>query len=47
MGLPVDDGEALVDLFSDAEHALPATLRLDGHDARWFRVRRAGRRLPP
>ena len=24
--LPVDDGEALVDLFGDDEHALPATL---------------------
>ena len=24
--LPVDDGEALVDLFGDEEHALPATL---------------------
>ena len=47
VGLPVDDGEALVDLFSDAEHALPAALQLDGHDARWFRVRRAGQRLPP
>jgi trehalose synthase len=45
--LPVEDGEALVDLFHDAEHALPATLSLEPYDARWFRVRRAGRRLPP
>jgi len=45
--LAVDDGEALVDLFSDAEHALPATLRLERHAAQWYRVRRAGQRLPP
>jgi len=45
--LPLDDGEALVDLFSDAEHALPATLRLERHAARWYRVRRAGQRLAP
>lgn len=45
--LPVDDGEALVDLFSGDEHALPVTLALERYAARWFRVRRAGRRLPP
>jgi maltose alpha-D-glucosyltransferase/alpha-amylase len=45
--LPLDDGEALVDLFEDAEHALPATLYLEPYDARWFRVRREGVRLPP
>lgn len=45
--LPLDDGEALVDLFGDAEHELPATLRLAGHGAHWFRVRRRGQRLPP
>jgi trehalose synthase len=45
--LPLDDGESLVDLFNDAEHALPATLSLEPFDARWFRVRRPGRRLPP
>ncbi len=45
--LPVDDGVALVDLFGDDEHVLPATLRLDPYAARWFRVRRDGQRLPP
>jgi maltose alpha-D-glucosyltransferase/alpha-amylase len=45
--LPVDDGEALIDLFADAEHALPATLKLEPYAAHWFRVRRDGRRLPP
>ena len=45
--LPVDDGEALVDLFGDAEHALPATLKLEPYAAHWFRVRRDGVRLPP
>jgi maltose alpha-D-glucosyltransferase/alpha-amylase len=47
VALPVEDGEALVDLFADAEHALPATLRLEPHAAHWFRVRRDGVRLPP
>jgi maltose alpha-D-glucosyltransferase/alpha-amylase len=47
IALPVSDGDALVDLLGDAEHALPATLTLDPYAARWFRVRRAGRRLPP
>ena len=45
--LPVDDGEALVDLFEDAEHELPATLKLEPYAAHWFRVRRAGVTLPP
>jgi hypothetical protein len=45
--LPVTDGESLVDLFDDAEHPLPASLSLEPFDARWFRVRRPGRRLPP
>ncbi len=45
--LPVDDGEALVDLFEDAEHELPATLELKPYAAHWFRVRRAGVTLPP
>jgi maltose alpha-D-glucosyltransferase/alpha-amylase len=45
--LPVDDGDALVDLFDFAEHDLPATLRLAPHAAHWFRVRRAGVPLPP
>jgi maltose alpha-D-glucosyltransferase/alpha-amylase len=47
IALPVEDGEALVDLFADVEHALPATLPLAPYAAHWFRVRRAGRRLPP
>jgi maltose alpha-D-glucosyltransferase/alpha-amylase len=41
---------ALVDLFSDQDHELEggaATLALGPYDARWFRVRRPGRRLPP
>ncbi|HEV2785287.1 MAG TPA: hypothetical protein VGV67_02770, partial [Solirubrobacteraceae bacterium] len=45
--LPVEDCEALIDLFSDAEHAPGDTLRLDGYGARWLRVRRDGQRLPP
>jgi trehalose synthase len=47
VALPITDGDALVDLFDDAEHPLPATLRLEPYAARWFRVRRAGVRLPP
>jgi sucrose hydrolase-like protein len=45
-----DDAEALVDLFSDEEHALDGgrvELELEPHGFRWMRVRRAGRRLPP
>ena len=45
--LDIDDCEALVDLFSDEEHAPGDTLRLDGYGARWLRARRAGQRLPP
>ncbi len=45
--LPVEDGEALVDLFADAEHPLPATLSLPPYAAHWFRVRRKGVRMPP
>jgi trehalose synthase len=45
--LGVDDGESLVDLFADAEHPLPATLKLEPYAAHWFRVRRKGQRLPP
>jgi trehalose synthase len=45
--VPVTDGDSLVDLFDDAEHPLPASLSLEPFDARWFRVRRPGRRLPP
>jgi trehalose synthase len=45
--LPVEDGEALVDLFADAEHPLPATLSLEPYAAHWFRVRRKGVRMPP
>ena len=46
VSLPVDDGLALVDLFGPAEHALPAELDLEPYAAHWFRVKRAGRRLP-
>ena len=47
VSLPVDDGLALVDLFGPAEHELPAELDLEPYAAHWFRVKRAGRRLPP
>jgi maltose alpha-D-glucosyltransferase/alpha-amylase len=47
VALPVEDGVSLVDLFGDPEHPLPATLDLEPYAAHWFRVRRAGRRLPP
>ena len=45
--VPVEDGEALVDLFAEAEHPLPATLSLAPYAAHWFRVRRKGVRMPP
>ena len=45
--LPVEDGEALVDLFEHADCELPATLQLEPYAARWFRVARHGVRLPP
>jgi maltose alpha-D-glucosyltransferase/alpha-amylase len=41
---------ALVDLFHDEDHELEAgeiTLELPPYAARWFRLRRPGRRLPP
>jgi trehalose synthase len=45
------DGEGeLVDLFQDSEHPLEdgeVSLALEPYAARWFRVRRPGRRLPP
>jgi trehalose synthase len=40
----------LVDLFHDEEHDLDqgaSSLELSAYDARWFRVRRPGQRLPP
>jgi maltose alpha-D-glucosyltransferase/alpha-amylase len=45
--LPVEDGEALVDLFEHADCDLPATLQLEPFAARWFRIARSGVRLPP
>ena len=46
--LPVEDGEALVDLFGHAEHALPATLHLEPvRRALVPRARARGVRLPP
>ena len=45
-----DGAEALVDLFSDEEHALDegrVELELEPHAYRWMRVRRAGARMPP
>jgi len=44
-----EDG-SLVDLFRDEEHDLndgAISLELSPYDARWYRVRRPGRRLPP
>jgi trehalose synthase len=44
-----DDGK-LIDLFHDEEHHLEGgavTLALGSYDARWYRVRRPGQRLPP
>ena len=41
---------SLVDLFHDQEHDLDkgaVSLELSPYDARWFRVRRPGQRLPP
>jgi trehalose synthase len=45
--VPVEDGEALVDLFEHADCALPAKLELEPYGAHWFRVARHGVRLPP
>jgi maltose alpha-D-glucosyltransferase/alpha-amylase len=46
--LPVQDGEALVDLFDhEDQDALPATLQVEPYGAKWFRVARTGVRLPP
>jgi maltose alpha-D-glucosyltransferase/alpha-amylase len=46
--LPVQDGDALIDLHgADDVAGLPATLALEPYGARWYRVRRPGRRLPP
>jgi maltose alpha-D-glucosyltransferase/alpha-amylase len=47
VSLPIDDGDALVDLFDDDVHELPAKLRLAPHAAHWFRIRREDARLPP
>ena len=47
VSLPVEDGEALVDLFGDLSCDLPATLQLEPYAAHWFRVARSGVRLPP
>jgi maltose alpha-D-glucosyltransferase/alpha-amylase len=47
VALPVADGESVVDLFGHEELSLPVTLNLEPFDARWFRVRRSGQRLPP
>jgi maltose alpha-D-glucosyltransferase/alpha-amylase len=48
--LVVEGEGSLVDLFRDEEHELDAgeiELDLSPYGARWFRVRRPGRRLPP
>jgi trehalose synthase len=48
--LELDGDGSLVDLFHDEEHELDGgavSLELSPYDARWFRVRRPGRRLPP
>jgi maltose alpha-D-glucosyltransferase/alpha-amylase len=45
--LPIEDGDALVDLFGTDDQDLPAKLRLAPHAAHWFRVRRGDGRMPP
>jgi trehalose synthase len=48
--LEIGGDGSLVDLFHDEEHELDGgalSLELSPYDARWFRVRRPGRRLPP
>jgi trehalose synthase len=48
--LEIGGDGSLVDLFHDEEHELDGgalSLDLSPYDARWFRVRRPGRRLPP
>jgi maltose alpha-D-glucosyltransferase/alpha-amylase len=45
--LPIEDGDALVDLFGTDDQDLPARLRLAPHAAHWFRVRRGDARMPP
>jgi trehalose synthase len=48
--LEVGGEGAIVDLFEDREHDLvegAVDLELGPYEARWFRVRRPGRRLPP
>jgi trehalose synthase len=48
--LELGEEGSLVDLFHDDEHDLSegaVSLELAPYDARWFRVRRAGQRLPP
>jgi trehalose synthase len=48
--LELGEEGSLVDLFHDDEHDLSEgalSLELSPYDARWFRVRRPGRRLPP
>jgi len=48
--LELEEDGTLIDLFQDEEHPLEsgaATLALGPHDARWFRIRRPGQRLPP
>jgi maltose alpha-D-glucosyltransferase/alpha-amylase len=48
--LEVGGEGTMVDLFADGAHQLEkgaVTLELGPYDARWFRVRRPGQRLPP
>jgi maltose alpha-D-glucosyltransferase/alpha-amylase len=47
VALPMDDGDALVDLFGEDEHPLGSTLPVSPYGACWFRVRRDGVRMPP
>ncbi len=48
--LEFGENGTLIDLFEEDEHQLDGgavTLGLGPYDARWFRLRRPGQRLPP
>jgi maltose alpha-D-glucosyltransferase / alpha-amylase len=48
--LEFGENGTLIDLFEEEEHGLDGgavTLGLGPYDARWFRLRRPGQRLPP
>ena len=45
--LPLEDGEALVDLFGTDDLEAPFTLALKAYEYRWYRLRRPGQRIAP